>query len=159
MTIAIDPGKSGGFAFVDRYSDVAAEAMPDTEGDIITELADMTYSSESEKVCIMEVVSGYIGAPQPGSAMFKFGENYGFLKGVIMSNGFKLHLVRPQEWQKGLGLGNSRGMKKTAWKNKLKAEAQRLYPHLKVTMKTADALLILEYYQRIFKPLEHEQSK
>jgi NAD(P)-dependent dehydrogenase (short-subunit alcohol dehydrogenase family) len=33
---------------------------------------------------------------------------------------------------------------KTAWKNKLKARAQQLYPHLKVTLGTADALLLPE---------------
>ena len=32
----------------------------------------------------------------------------------------------------------------TQWKNKLKAEAQRLFPDIRVTLKTADALLILE---------------
>ena len=31
------------------------------------------------------------------------------------------------------------------WKSKLKGSAQRLYPHLRVTLQTADALLILEY--------------
>jgi len=35
-------------------------------------------------------------------------------------------------------------MSPVQWKNKLKAEAQRLYPDIKVTLKTADALLILE---------------
>lgn len=34
---------------------------------------------------------------------------------------------------------------KAEWKNKLKAEAQRRYPTLASTLKTADALLILEY--------------
>lgn len=37
---------------------------------------------------------------------------------------------------------------KTAWKNKLKAEAQRLFPSIKVTLKTADALLIYEYAKK-----------
>jgi hypothetical protein len=33
---------------------------------------------------------------------------------------------------------------KTEWKNKLKAEAQRRFPSIKVTLKNCDALLILE---------------
>jgi len=38
---------------------------------------------------------------------------------------------------------------KTEWKNKLKSEAQRLFPRLeKVTLKTSDCLLILEYGMR-----------
>jgi hypothetical protein len=44
------------------------------------------------------------------------------------------------------GLGTaSRCASKSEWKNKLKAEAQRRFPDLKVTLKTADALLILEW--------------
>lgn len=31
------------------------------------------------------------------------------------------------------------------WKNKLKASAQRLYPKLKVTLLTSNAILILDY--------------
>lgn len=37
---------------------------------------------------------------------------------------------------------------KREWKNKLKAEAQRRYPDIKVTLGTADALLILSAAQR-----------
>jgi hypothetical protein len=38
---------------------------------------------------------------------------------------------------------------KTEWKNKLKAEAQRRYPSIKVTLKNCDALLILEAAKQI----------
>ena len=58
-------------------------------------------------------------------------------------------LVRPQTWQKDFGLGTaSRCASKSEWKNKLKAEAQRRFPHLGVTLQTADALLILEWFSR-----------
>ena len=54
--------------------------------------------------------------------------------------------MRPQDWQKGFGLGTASACaSKRIWKNKLKAEAQRRFPHLNVTLKTADALLILEH--------------
>jgi len=33
--------------------------------------------------------------------------------------------------------------------NRIKAAAQRLHPHLTVTLKTADALMILEYGRRV----------
>jgi hypothetical protein len=78
--------------------------------------------------------------------MFKFGEGFGFLQGVIMSASTKLVLVRPQEWQKFFSLGTAAACTgKREWKNKLKSEAQRRYPQLDVTLKTADALLILDY--------------
>jgi len=52
--------------------------------------------------------------------------------------------VRPQVWQGALGLGHKdKSQPPSAWKNKLKSKAQLLFPEEHVTLKTADALLIL----------------
>lgn len=141
--IAIDPGASGGIACVTINGLVEAEKMPETEGDVLNKLKNLkTYHD----TIIIEQVGGYVGgAGSPGSAMFNFGRGFGFLLGVAMTLGYRILMVRPQAWQKALGLGNSKGMTKTEWKNKLKAEAQRRFPKLSVTLSTADALLILEY--------------
>ena len=105
-----------------------------------------------ECVCVLEQVGGFVGKGQPGSAMFKFGEHFGFIKGVVQTLGIKLVLVRPQTWQKDFGLGTAANCaSKSDWKNKLKAEAQRRFPHLPVTLATADALLILEWHLRQFQ--------
>ena len=40
-------------------------------------------------------------------------------------------------------------MAKTEWKNKLKGLAQRLYPREKVTLNTADAILLAHYGKSI----------
>ncbi|HEV7926093.1 MAG TPA: hypothetical protein VGR14_12095, partial [Verrucomicrobiae bacterium] len=102
-----------------------------------------------EVIAIVEEVGGYIGKAQPGSTAFKFGRNFGFILGVLQTLGIRVELVRPQKWQKALSLGSATGCaSKTEWKNKLKASAQRLYPHLKPTLATADALLILDYARR-----------
>ena len=102
--------------------------------------------SGAETVCVMEATVGYVGKAQPCSRSYTFGENAGFLKGVLQTLGIRLVLVRPQEWQKAFGLGTASSCaSKNIWKNKLKAEAQRRFPHLRVTHKTADSLLILEY--------------
>ena len=123
--------------------------MPDTQGDLLSLLRDIKTAADVEghgALCVLEEVNGFAGKAQPGSAMFRFGEHFGFIKGVVQTLGLKLVLVRPQTWQKGFGLGTaSRCASKTEWKNKLKAEAQRRFPHLRVTLKTSDALLILEY--------------
>jgi hypothetical protein len=98
---------------------------------------------------VIEEVSGYIGVAQPGSAAFKFGRNFGFLLGALQTLGVRVELIKPQRWQKALGLGNSRNFRsKTAWKNKLKGAAQRLHPQLKLTLATADAVLLLEFALR-----------
>ncbi len=149
MVIAIDPGKAGGLA-VFGAGKPFAYAMPDTAGDLLDLLRELHQSATieaREPVCVLELVGGFVGKKQPGSAMFKFGEGYGFIKGVIQTLGIPLELVRPQDWQKVFHLGTSAscgGGK--VWKNKLKAEAQRRFPHLKVTLATADALLLGTYF-------------
>ena len=97
-------------------------------------------------MAFVEEVSGYAGTAQPGSRMFTFGRNFGFILGVLQTLGVRIELVKPSKWQKALSLGTASACaSKTIWKNKLKACAQRLYPNLHVTLQTADALLILEY--------------
>jgi hypothetical protein len=61
---------------------------------------------------------------------------------------FRIELLRPQSWQKALGLGTSGNLKPKDWKNKLKTKTQELFPHCSVTLKTADALLLLEFAKR-----------
>jgi hypothetical protein len=122
--------------------------MPATEGDLV-HLLHAIAGEADEVVAIVEEVGGYIGKAQPGSRAFTFGRNFGFILGVLQSLGVRVELVRPQKWQKALGLGTASGCaSKTAWKNKLKASARRLYPNLKPTLGTADALLILDYARR-----------
>ena len=149
--IAIDPGWSGGLA-VGQGGKVFCNAMPETLGDVFELIEEIAASARSEghdPVCLLEEVGGYAGRAQPGSAMFRFGEQYGFVQGVIRSLGLRLELVRPQVWQRSFGLGTaSRCASRREWKNKLKAEAQRRFPQIKVTLKTADALLILDHARR-----------
>jgi hypothetical protein len=142
--IAIDPGASGGISIL-SHTGSECSPMPETQGDIVDTLRSIK-AVEPDCVCYLEQVGGFTGKGQPGSAMFKFGESFGFLKGVIQTLGFRLVMVRPQVWQKHFGLGTASACaSKTEWKNKLKAEAQRRFPHLSVTLKTADSLLILDY--------------
>jgi hypothetical protein len=111
---------------------------------------------------------------QPASSAFNFGANYGTILGILTALKIPFELASPQQWIKGLGLGTKGLLKpdikpgmgkeerkteirrvssinnklKTAWKNKLKQVGQQLYPHLKLTLKTSDCLLILEWARR-----------
>lgn len=147
-TIAIDPGACGGIAWRQDHQPVNAVRMPATEGDLINLLRTLVVDATTT-LAVVEEVGGYVGMAQPGSAAFKFGRNYGFALGVLQTLGVRVELVRPQKWQKALGLGSASACaSKTIWKNKLKACSQRLYPHLKVTLLTADSLLVLDYASR-----------
>ena len=148
--IAIDPGASGGIALWDGVS-AAAWAMPETEAEIAHDFIQLVSSSSAAQItAYVEKVGGFIaGNKTPGSAMFNFGRNYGFILGALAALGVRTVLVTPQTWQKALGLGHrDKATDKAAWKRKLKAEAGRLYPGIVSTLKTADALLILEYARR-----------
>ena len=171
IIIAIDPGAVGGIVISgpDFFSCVP---MPETETDVVEVIRSaykLSKTTNSEIVCIIEKVGGFAGGDgQPGSAMFNFGYNFGGIIYTLIAFKIRTELVTPQKWQKGLSLGNKEHVRvptgiskeerkkyvamntryKTEWKNKLKSEAQRLYPNVKVTLKISDALLILEYYKR-----------
>ena len=141
--IAIDPGKSGGISWNDSDNMPHAVPMPDTEGDVINQLREIGLVGTTAYI---EEVGGFCGKGQPGSSMFKFGRGFGFCIGALMMAGCRVVLVKPQVWQKHFNLGTvSLSGGKTAWKNKLKSKSQQLFPSCDVTLKTADALLILYY--------------
>ena len=118
--------------------------MPETEGDQIELIRQLIASGEA--IAFLEKVGGFTGKGQPGSAMFKFGRSFGFILGTLQTLAVRVELVRPQTWQKPLGLGTASScITRNEWKAKLRACAQRLHPRLKPTLATADAILILDY--------------
>lgn len=180
VIIACDPGSSGGFAIQHSDGTVMVHKMPDSPREICELIeseierhwrhhVETSGESGEEMQCVMEEVGGYIGgAGAPGSAMFNFGMGYGVIQGILTAFRIPYTLVRPQRWQKALGLGNKEKERaervcglvtpaeakrisllnaahKRDWKNKLKQRAEREYPHLKVTLANCDALLILSY--------------
>ena len=152
VLIAIDPGMSGGIAWQIAGGKPAATKMPETEPDI-AEILDTpeiytALVSGHEVVAYMENVP--IGMAGRGAAMSKLNANAGYIRGLLCGLGIRTVLIRPTKWQQFYEFGK-KGKKPdgkpddTAWKNKLKAEAQRRFPDIKVTLDTADALLLLDY--------------
>lgn len=143
MQIAIDPGASGGIAYEAEPSIVEAVAMPDT----VVDLADVlrALKLKGATTAFLEEIPKFAGPN--GSAMIKLGIRYGEVRGVLAAFCFRVVELPPKAWQKTLGLGTKQAHG-TRWKAHLKERAQALYPHLTVTLKTADALLILEAGKR-----------
>lgn len=142
--IGIDPGKNGGLAVLFEDARVWTCRLSGGEADTIDTLRSLATAEDDVRVtAYLELVGGYIGKKQPGSAMFRFGENYGFLRGVLQALGIPTELVRPQQWQKGLG--GLKGIEGQARKRALRDHAARLFPNAHVTLSTADALLIARY--------------
>jgi hypothetical protein len=144
--IAIDPGVNGGIAW-GATALSSCMGMPDSDTEIAEEIG-ILYSMRPGIKCIIEDVPKFVGEALPGAKIFPLAFNCGLVRGIAVSLRMPVILVRPQDWQKHFRLGTKGDTSGTTeWKNKLKAEAQRRYPHLKVTLKTADALLLLAYAQ------------
>ena len=143
MLIAIDPGASGGIAYDAEPGIIAAVAMPDTVVDLADALRALKLKGAT--TAFLEEIPKF--AVPNGSAMIKLGIRYGEVRGVLAAFCFRVVELPPKVWQKTLGLGTKQ-THGSRWKAHLKERAQALYPHLSVTLKTADALLILEAGKR-----------
>lgn len=146
--LGIDPGASGGLAFVTQ-NDQEAVSMPATERDVFQWMAGWK-NNPPIAFAMIEKVGGFIGIPHPGSAMFKFGASYGGLRMALVAAGIPFDEVTPQRWQKALGVSpRKKTESKGQFKNRLKSKAQQLFPKLGVTLKTCDAILLAEYCRRL----------
>jgi len=150
MVLAIDPGKNGAlvWAGIRIFDSAVVEKMPISEGDCVDLIRGISVMSPGEpNVCYIEKVGGFAcGKKLPGSAMFNFGHGRGVLIGALMAFGWRVIEVTPQKWQAWLGIGKVGGDK-----HKLKAEAQRRFPDVDVTLVNADALLIFDYARAALK--------
>jgi crossover junction endodeoxyribonuclease RuvC len=137
--IGIDPGKGGGIAWTGSDGPGAVN-MPETETDLAAVLR-LLGEQTSGAVAVVERVSS---SPQMGVvSAFTFGRGYGCIRGCLVTLGIPFVEVAPVKWQKAMGC-LSRGDK-----NVTKRRAQQLFPHLKVTHATADALLLATYCARL----------
>lgn len=160
--LGIDPGATGGLAFVGPHS-YRACTTPATERGIFEAIAEADPS-----FAVIEVVHSFPGAGV--ASMFTFGRGYGFIRGVLTAMSIPFEEVRPQVWQAAFvpkkdkvqrpgkeATREERLRYKVAnaaatrdHKRRLLAKAQQLFPDIKITQRTADAVLIAEYGRRKF---------
>ena len=157
--IGIDPGQDGGIACLITGRAVATK-MPATERDIHDYFWQVCCPGSYTIVAIEQVHSFPGTGPkcplckkprhqQGVASSFKFGQGYGFLRGVLVGR-VRYEDVTPQRWQKEFGLivPAKRGLTPTQKKNLHKQKAQQLFPQLTITHAIADALLIAEAARR-----------
>ena len=141
--IGIDPGSmSGGIAIVDDSGPWATKIEGKTERDVCDIIQEAVGRGARGMIESVGPARGRDGRKQGVASSFKFGRNYGFLRGCLIGLGIPFEEVSPGVWQRALGC-LSKGDK-----NVTKAKAQQLFPHLKITHAVADALLIAEYARR-----------
>ena len=137
-TIGIDPGKNGGIAWI-TDGKPCVEKMPETLQDLWELIFDIQFGRDTK--AFIESVSS---SPQMGvKSAFTFGNGFGHLEMALTGAGVPFERVRPQAWQKTMGCMTKGD------KNVSKRRAQELFPSVKLTHSTADALLIAEYGRRM----------
>jgi len=140
LIIGIDPGASGAIVAHDGESSLEFVKLSETEYDISLFLKVLDLD------CAFAYIERVHSMPGQGVASsFKFGQSYGFLRGLLIGLSVPFEEVSPQKWQKSMGC-LSKGDK-----NVTKSKAQQLFPNVKVTHAIADALLIAEYGLRLRK--------
>jgi hypothetical protein len=140
--IAIDPGVSGSAVVIDPVTR-EIEDIHIFESMFSLQAFALDWSRVSRNVAIvMEKVHGtpIQGSKQISSMM----KNVGHWEAMMYAHFPRapFHLVTPQEWQRNMGLkaGDYAGRKR-----ELKTIARDRYPDGRVTLATADALLIADY--------------
>lgn len=143
ISMGIDPGGSGAIVVIGNHGVPDFVRNSGTESD----LASFVSAWCATDFAIIEKVGAM---PKQGvSSTFKFGQSYGFLRGLLIANRIAFEEVTPQKWQKEFGLvRTNKSESGTDKKNRHKAKAQQLFPGVKVTHANADALLIAEYCRR-----------
>lgn len=160
--ICVDPGASGGIAWNSQGEGIQACGMPREEAEVVELLRSIITANKDHRIAAyIELVTGYVVKPkgeccpachqpkakdEPGSRMFTFGHGAGNITGALRMAGIEPTTVSPRTWQKPyytnlIGDGGQRRTKPER-KRILRDIAQRRFPQLHVTLKTADALLI-----------------
>ena len=140
LIIGIDPGEFGGISFLTDLGAIVYP-MPETALDIRELFRSTLRSLDCEPFAYIERVHS---SPQMGvKSAFTFGVGFGGVLATLGCLYVPFEQVTPQKWQKVMGC-MSKGDK-----NVTKRRAQELFPNLKITHATADALLIGEYGRRL----------
>ena len=139
-TIGIDPGKNGAIAWISDGKP-CVEKMPET----LADLWELIYYDTGHFYSVTKgefkaYIEQVYSSPQMGvKSAFTFGNGFGHIEMALTAAGIPFERIRPQVWQKAMGCMTKGD------KNVSKRKAQELFPSLKITHATADALLIAEY--------------
>ena len=142
--IGIDPGKSGGLCVIeDKF--IKAYACPDNVQDMALLFA-MAISVNETKTVVAYIEKVWARPHDGRGSIWKFAENYGVWKGIAGAYEIDLQTVSPQMWMKYF---ETPKLEKPRRKRYLRDRVRSMYPSLKkVTLKTADAILIATYAEQ-----------
>ena len=150
MIVGIDPGQTGGIAYIDIVSGAAdAIPMPLTGKEIDGHELANSLRGRSINTVILEKVHAM---PKQGvSSTFKFGMGFGLVIGVCEALGIPYRLVTPQAWKKVVLAGTAKD------KDAAVTFVRRAYPSINLTPGRkrvphdgiADAMCMAEYGRQL----------
>ncbi|GAA0567591.1 hypothetical protein ACFQH5_15765 [Halomonas salifodinae] len=150
MIVGIDPGQTGGIAYIDDASGSShAMPMPVTGREIDGHELANALRGRSIRTVIIEKVHAM---PKQGvSSTFKFGMGFGLVIGVCEALGISYRLVTPQAWKKVVLAGTAKD------KDAAISFVRRAYPSVDLTPGRkrvphdgmADALCLAEYGRQL----------
>ena len=136
--IGIDPGKHGAIAMVQPMTEVWE--LPDSPADLRYLIYNSLMLSGVDNMRVyLEKAQAMPG--QGVSSMFKYGQGFGRIEGVLGALGIATRTVAPAVWKKAMGV--------TADKNTSRTLARQLFPEARITRSDhAEALLLAEFGRR-----------
>ena len=139
--VGIDPGKSGAICVIEDDF-IKAIPCPDNIQDMALVFAMSVSVNETKKV-VAYIEKVWARPTDAKGSIWKFAENYGVWKGIAGAYEIELIEVSPQKWIKYF---ETPKLEKSRRKRYLRDKARSMYPDIKkVTLKTADAILIASY--------------
>lgn len=98
--IGIDPGAKGAFSIIKDDGTIISHSFEEDTFD--TFISAMDELEHQNCICCLERVTAMPG--QGVTSMFNFGQNFGFIQGVLRAYHIPFELVRPQKWKKEFGI-------------------------------------------------------
>ena len=143
LYIGIDPGKSGGVAMINKKDNtLTVMKFPNELGELSVMIEAFIHNVKVDDVCVyIEHVHSFPTDSRPSA--FSFGRNLGHWEGILSTYELEWHTAAPRTWQEHYDIPVIKN--KHERKNWLKDVAKSLFPNLRVTLHTSDALLIANY--------------
>lgn len=166
--LGLDPGNGGGLAALTKTNVHLESWWGMTVPNIWTTIKEWSESAlfrdDRSIYAILEKVGGYISPsspensagggdkvkspPQLASRMGVLCQSFGQLQMALIASGIPHEEVHPKKWQKEFSLSRHKGEPNAQWKGRIRQKAQQLFPHMKISLATADALLMAEWCRR-----------
>lgn len=146
--LGIDPGKSGALAYIMPDGMVNAVSFDEEQYlFVIRKIAEYCERKKERAVCCLEHVSAMPG--QGVTSMFSFGQNFGWIQGLLQAFGISYELVRPQKWKREYSITGDKNTSIAVCKRLF--PEQSLYPSSRCRKESdglAEALLMAEFARR-----------